>query len=855
MNKPTVFISYSHRDEDWKDQLVTQLAVLEIEDILNVWDDREIEAGTDWKQNILDAIQSARVALLLVSADFLTSKFIRGTEIPLLLERAGECGLTIFPVIIRPCVWQAVKWLSAIQVRPIDGRPLSSGEDYQIETDLAAIAKEVAEIIRLDPSDTHGPAPDSAPPEVPEQQAESPAQHIPEQEVLEMIEHFKSEDTYVRREAVKRAEYLGMHAVPALMLSLTDKHPYVRRLSAESLGRVGTNAKEAIPALVKALNDDNPQIRQSITEALGKIGRESEVALPGLKKALDDEVVNVRRSAVLAMMRVGRPAVPLLIDALKEDDIDIRQMAAEGLGKVGPGAREASLLLAISLSDRNQDVRRAAADALERIGQDAISALRDTYYTADREAQQTIASVLERIQRSVASPRPVAEGEYPSKGDILDDTYRILKEIGRGAEAAVYKATVVRSVPLFGLDEGDFVIIKYYHPNKNKEKEGQLELARWFRGYQLTKDRPIDGLRRVFDHKDKWVAVLQWVPGETLDEIIANSTGQPPGKEELRALVTSFLRILDALIQINRRGLVFRDLKPQNVVVTTTSDNHQTWTLIDTGLVTEIGYDGASSLTTSTTVLGTPLFGAPELLDDQAMYSKESEAVDIYSVGSTLYKIVTERDMFSGSLLMILRKKLLAGTHDLYLKPETLNPAVDEKLSEIIQGCVKFRPEDRYPNLQLVYNDCKLWLQRQTPAREEEARLFYDVFITYASPDRKEAEVIYKQLSPSFKVFLDDQRLESGGCWPDEIRKVQEKSRVTVALISRYTNKAQYQMEEISRAVLLSRENFTRHIVIPVYLESIEPPYGLAVHPGLRAEEFGSLGAAVTELKRLIPLP
>src|ERR1700755_464006 len=112
MNKPTVFISYSHKDEDWKDQLLTKLAVLEIEDILNVWDDREIEAGTDWKQNILDAIQSARVALLLVSADFLTSKFIRGTEIPLLLERAGQRGLTIFPVIIRPCVWQAGKWLA-----------------------------------------------------------------------------------------------------------------------------------------------------------------------------------------------------------------------------------------------------------------------------------------------------------------------------------------------------------------------------------------------------------------------------------------------------------------------------------------------------------------------------------------------------------------------------------------------------------------------------------------------------------------------------------------------------------------------------------------------------------------------
>lgn len=48
MTLPTVFISYSHKDEEWKDRLVTHLSVLERAGLLDVWDDRRIEAGADW---------------------------------------------------------------------------------------------------------------------------------------------------------------------------------------------------------------------------------------------------------------------------------------------------------------------------------------------------------------------------------------------------------------------------------------------------------------------------------------------------------------------------------------------------------------------------------------------------------------------------------------------------------------------------------------------------------------------------------------------------------------------------------------------------------------------------------------
>lgn len=147
MTQPTVFISYSHQDEAWKDRLVTHLGVLQRQGLLDPWDDRRIGAGADWRREIEAAIDRARVAVLLVSAHFLTSDFIQGDEVPRLLQRRDAEGLRVVPVIVRPCAWQRVDWLARMQARPRDGRPLSAGSDHQIDADLAAIAEEIADLV------------------------------------------------------------------------------------------------------------------------------------------------------------------------------------------------------------------------------------------------------------------------------------------------------------------------------------------------------------------------------------------------------------------------------------------------------------------------------------------------------------------------------------------------------------------------------------------------------------------------------------------------------------------------------------------------------------------------------------
>jgi maltooligosyltrehalose trehalohydrolase len=100
-----------------------------------------------WQPEIEAAIGRARVAVLLVSAGFLSSPFIRGEEVPRLLRRRATEGMHIVPVLIRPCDWQAVEWLRQIQMRPRDGRALLGLSPYRRDTEMAALATELRSLL------------------------------------------------------------------------------------------------------------------------------------------------------------------------------------------------------------------------------------------------------------------------------------------------------------------------------------------------------------------------------------------------------------------------------------------------------------------------------------------------------------------------------------------------------------------------------------------------------------------------------------------------------------------------------------------------------------------------------------
>ena len=145
---PPVFISYSHKDRAWKERLVRQLGVLQREGLLHIWHDGLIVAGGDWLPEIESAMAEAGVAVLLVSADFLNSDFIRGQEVPTLLKRRQNEGMRIVPVIVNPCPWQKVKWLAPIQARPEGDKTLADLSKVKADRVLSTLAVEILELVQ-----------------------------------------------------------------------------------------------------------------------------------------------------------------------------------------------------------------------------------------------------------------------------------------------------------------------------------------------------------------------------------------------------------------------------------------------------------------------------------------------------------------------------------------------------------------------------------------------------------------------------------------------------------------------------------------------------------------------------------
>lgn len=138
-----IFVSYSHKDLKWKDQLLIHLKGLDLGGDLTIWEDGELKTGDNWKGEIRDALDAATISVLLVSPDFLASPFIKKVEVPRLLERRATEGVRILPLLLRPCVWPLVPWLEPIQCAPGDGRVMSKGNEAEIDQDFADFVTEI----------------------------------------------------------------------------------------------------------------------------------------------------------------------------------------------------------------------------------------------------------------------------------------------------------------------------------------------------------------------------------------------------------------------------------------------------------------------------------------------------------------------------------------------------------------------------------------------------------------------------------------------------------------------------------------------------------------------------------------
>ena len=101
-----VFISYAHEDRVLRDKLETHLSVLQNQGLINLWYDGHIIAGTEWEKQIMHHLRTDKIILLLISADFMASKFCYSIELKEAIERHEANDARVIPIILRPTYWK-----------------------------------------------------------------------------------------------------------------------------------------------------------------------------------------------------------------------------------------------------------------------------------------------------------------------------------------------------------------------------------------------------------------------------------------------------------------------------------------------------------------------------------------------------------------------------------------------------------------------------------------------------------------------------------------------------------------------------------------------------------------------------
>ncbi|BAU11188.1 hypothetical protein LEP3755_16810 [Leptolyngbya sp. NIES-3755] len=146
---PLIFICYAHKDnEDSEfkqrclDRLLQHLAPLEFDEEAIIWCDRELQIGNEWNPEILKALNSAKVAIALLSPAFFASSYIRTKEMPMILEQVDKGQTTLLPIMLSPCLVAESKFRYRDQHGEEQKRSLN---DFQASNDMKRPLKGVPE--------------------------------------------------------------------------------------------------------------------------------------------------------------------------------------------------------------------------------------------------------------------------------------------------------------------------------------------------------------------------------------------------------------------------------------------------------------------------------------------------------------------------------------------------------------------------------------------------------------------------------------------------------------------------------------------------------------------------------------
>ena len=144
-----LFISYSHIDEDYKNELLEHLSPLKREGLIDSWHDREIKAGQEWNNEIDSNLKDSDIILFLISSSFINSDYCHEKEVKSATELHTSGKAQLVPIFVRACKWQKLSF-SKFQGFPTDALPISSWADkdeawLNVVDNIEVVAREINE--------------------------------------------------------------------------------------------------------------------------------------------------------------------------------------------------------------------------------------------------------------------------------------------------------------------------------------------------------------------------------------------------------------------------------------------------------------------------------------------------------------------------------------------------------------------------------------------------------------------------------------------------------------------------------------------------------------------------------------